>query len=209
MDYVTLCARVQETVENTFTDDQLAMFCQQTEQKVYNAVQLPALRKNMTGQVTPGTPYLTLPDDFLYAHSLAVVLADGSYAFLLDKDVNYIRAVFPTPATTGVPKVYALFDGNTALLGPTPDAAYTVELHFGFYPESIVTAGTSWLAENFDAVLLNGMLVEAAKFMKAEADMLQLYTGHFSDAMALLKQLGDGKLRRDSHRSGQTRAPVN
>lgn len=209
MDYATLCARVQETVENTFTADQLALFCQQTEQKVYNAVQLPALRKNMTGQVTIGTPYLTVPDDFLYVHSLAVIRADGGYEFLLNKDVNYIRAVFPHPASTGVPKVYALFDGNTFLLGPTPDAAYTVELHFGYYPETIVTAGTSWLAENFDSVLLNGMLVEAAKFMKAEADMIQLYTGHFSDAMALLKQLGDGKLRRDSHRSGQVRAPVN
>lgn len=209
MDYATLCERVQETVENTFTADQLALFCMQTEQKVYNAVQLPALRKNMTGATTADNPYLTVPDDFLYVHSLAVIKADGSYEFLLNKDVNYIRAVYPFPGSKGAPRVYALFDGDTFMLGPTPDAAYQVELHFGYYPESITTAGTSWLAENFDSVLLNGMLVEAAKFMKAEEDIIKLYTGHFSDALALLKQLGDGKLRRDSYRSGQVRAPVN
>lgn len=209
MDYATLCERVQETVENTFTAEQLALFCTQTEQKVYNAVQLPALRKNMTGATTVDNPYLTVPDDFLYVHSLAVIKADGSYEFLLNKDVNYIRAVYPFPGSKGTPRVYALFDGDTFMLGPTPDAAYQVELHFGYYPESITTAGTSWLAENFDSVLLNGMLVEAAKFMKAEEDIIKLYTGHFSDALALLKQLGDGKLRRDSYRSGQVRAPVN
>lgn len=209
MDYATLCERVQETVENTFTAEQLALFCMQTEQKVYNAVQLPALRKNMTGATTADNPYLTVPDDFLYVHSLAVIKADGSYEFLLNKDVNYIRAVYPFPGSRGAPRVYALFDGDTFMLGPTPDAAYQVELHFGYYPESITTAGTSWLAENFDSVLLNGMLVEAAKFMKAEEDIIKLYTGHFSDALALLKQLGDGKLRRDSYRSGQVRAPVN
>ena len=209
MDYATLCNRVQETVENAFTAEQLALFCTQTEQKVYNAVQLPALRKNMTGATTADNPYLTVPDDFLYVHSLAVIKADGSYEFLLNKDVNYIRAVYPFPGSKGAPRVYALFDGDTFMLGPTPDAAYQVELHFGYYPESITTAGTSWLAENFDSVLLNGMLVEAAKFMKAEEDIIKLYTGHFSDALALLKQLGDGKLRRDSYRSGQVRAPVN
>lgn len=209
MDYATLCERVQETVENTFTAEQLALFCTQTEQKVYNTVQLPALRKNMTGATTADNPYLTVPDDFLYVHSLAVIKADGSYEFLLNKDVNYIRAVYPFPGSKGAPRVYALFDGNTFMLGPTPDVAYQVELHFGYYPESITTAGTSWLAENFDSVLLNGMLVEAAKFMKAEEDIIKLYTGHFSDALALLKQLGDGKLRRDSYRSGQVRAPVN
>lgn len=209
MDYATICARVQETVENTFTADQLALFCTQTEQKVYNAVQLPALRKNKTGATTANNPYLTVPGDFLYVHSLAIVKADGSYEFLLNKDVNYIRAVYPFPGSRGAPRVYALFDGNTLMLGPTPDAAYPVELHFGHYPESITTAGTSWLAENFDSVLFNGMLVEAAKFMKAEEDLIKLYAGHFGDALALLKQLGDGKLRRDSYRSGQVRAPVN
>ena len=209
MDYTTLCDRVQETVENSFTAEQLALFCTQTEQKVYNAVQLPALRKNMTGLATADTPYLTLPDDFLYVHSLAIVHPTQGYKFLLDKDVNYVRSVFPFPATTGEPKVYAIFDANSLLLGPTPDVNYAVELHFGFYPESTSTAGTSWLAENFDSVLFNGMLVEAAKFMKAEEVDVKLYTEHFSNAMASLKQLGDGKLRRDSYRSGQVRTPVN
>lgn len=208
MDYAALCARVEETVENTFTADQLALFCAQVEEKVYNTVQLPALRRNKTGTLTAGTPYLTLPDDFLYVHSLAVIRADGAYEFLSDKDVNYIRAVYPSPTATGVPKVYALFDENTLLVGPTPSAPFAVELHFGYYPETAATAGTSWLLENFESVLFNGMLVEAAKFMKAEADMVTLYTGHFVDALGLLKQLGDGKLRRDSYRSGQVRTPV-
>lgn len=208
MNYVELCARVQETVENTFTAEQLALFCTQTEQKVYNAVQLPALRRNMTGVLTPGNAYLTLPQDFLYTHSLAVVHPMEGYKFLINKDVNYIRAVFPHPGTEGVPKVYAMFDADSMLLGPTPDTGYTVELHFGYYPASISEVGDSWLGENFDSVLYNGMLVEAAKFMKAEAADVALYTGHFSDAMGLLKQLGDGKLRRDSYRSGQVRNTV-
>lgn len=209
MNYADLCTQVQATVENSFTADQLALFCRQAEQKVYNAVQLPALRKNMTGFVTSDHPYLTLPDDFLYVHSLAVITAQDGHEFLVDKDVNYIRAVYPLQNATGKPKVYALFDADSIILGPTPDTGYQVELHFGYYPESIVTAGTSWLSENFDGVLYNGMLVEAAKFMKAEEVDLKLYTQHFSEALGLLKQLGDGKLRRDSHRSGQVRTPVN
>lgn len=208
MNYSELCARVQETVENEFTEDQLALFCRQTEQKVYNTVQLPVARENKTGLLTAGNQYLTLPEGFLHVHSLAVITS-GAHNFLVDKDVNYIRAAYPAPAVTGRPRVYAIFDENSLLLGPTPDQAYQVELHYGAYPESAAVAGTSWLLENFDSVVYNGMLVEAAKFMKAEEDIIKLYTGHLTESMALLKQLGDGKLRRDSHRSGQTRTSVN
>lgn len=208
MDYATLIARVQETVENTFTDEQLALFCQQVEQKAYNNVQPPALRANVTANVSLGNPYLSAPPGFLYVFSLAVIRTDGSYDFLLNKDVNYIREAYPFPPTTGQPKVYAQFDQNTFILGPTPDTNYGVELHYAKYPESIVTAGTSWLGDNMDSVLFNGMCLEAARFMKAEPDMVTLYQKMFDAAMLDLKQLADGKLRQDTYRTPQVRMPV-
>jgi hypothetical protein len=208
MNYTELTAAVQDTTENTFTADQLALFAQQTEQKVYNAVQIPALRKNMTGNVSVGVPYLSTPPDFLYVYSLAVKASNGAYEYLINKDVNYIRQAFPVPVTQGLPRVYGQFDDNTLIIGPTPNAAYEVEMHFGYYPESIVTAGTSWLGDNMDSVLLNGMLVEAARFMKSDQDTVVLYGQMFTESVALLKQLGDGKLRQDAYRSGQVRIPV-
>jgi hypothetical protein len=208
MNYTQLCAAVENTTENTFTADQLALFAQQTEQKVYNAVQIPALRKNMTGNVSQGVPYLSTPPDFLYVYSLAVIGSDGAYEYLINKDVNYIRQAYPFPASQGFPKVYGQFDDNTLIIGPSPDAPYAVEMHFGYYPESIVTAGTSWLGDNMDSVLLNGMLVEAARFMKSDQDIVALYGQMFAESVGLLKQLGDGKLRQDAYRTGQVRVPV-
>ena len=207
MNYSELCTAVQATVENTFEPDQLAWFCEQTEQRVYNAVQIPALRRNMVGTLSADNQYLTTPPDFLYPYSLAVV-ADGAHQFLLNKDVSYVREAFPYPTATGVPRCYAMFDDNTVILGPTPDDAYQVEMHFGYYPESIVSASTSWLGDNFDSVLLNGMLVEAARFLRLEQETVAQYDKMFADSMGLLKQLGDGKLRQDSYRSGQVRVPV-
>jgi len=202
-----LCTAVQDTVENTFTADQLAWFCTQTEQKVFNTVQLPAARKNMTGTLTANNPYLTTPPGFLFVYSLNVSTGNG-VQFLLDKDVNYIREAYPNPVSTGVPKFYAIFDNNTLILAPTPDQTYTVQMHFGAYPESISTAGTSWLGDNFDSVLLNGMLVEAARFLRLEQETVAQYDKMFTESLGLLKQLGDGKLRQDSYRSGQVRVPV-
>jgi hypothetical protein len=209
MTYDELKANIQDITENTFTEDQLAMFTQQCEQKIYNAVQIPALRKNSTGNLTTANKYLSTPSDFLYTFSLAVVDGSGNYEYLLNKDVNFIRAAYPNPTSTGLPKHYAYFDDNTIILGPTPDSTYEVELHYGYYPESIVTAGTTWLGEEFDSALLNGALIEAIRFMKGEADMVKLYVEMFTASMSLLKQLGDGKLRTDAYRSGQARVPVN
>jgi hypothetical protein len=208
MNYAELIAAVEDTTENTFTADQLALFAQQTEQKIYNAVQIPALRKNMVGNVSQGVPYLSTPPDFLYVYSLAVIGSDGAYEYLINKDVNYIRQAYPFPASQGFPKVYGQFDDNTLIVGPTPDAPYAVEMHFGYYPESIVTAGTSWLGDNMDSALLNGMLVEAARFMKSDQDIVALYGQMFTESVGLLKMLGDGKLRQDAYRSGQVRVPV-
>lgn len=208
MNYAELTDAVQETTENTFTADQLALFAQQTEQKIYNAVQIPALRKNMVGNVSAGVEYLSTPPDFLYVYSLAVITANGAYEYLINKDVNYIRQAYPVPASTGLPRAYGQFDEDTIILGPTPDEPYEVEMHFGYYPDSIVTAGTSWLGDNMDSVMLNGMLVEAARFMKSEQDVVALYGQMFTESVGLLKMLGDGKLRQDAYRSGQVRVPV-
>jgi len=208
MNYTELKTNVQDICENTFTDDQLAMFTEQAEQKIYNAVQIPALRKNVTGTVTGSNTYLTVPTDFLYVYSLAVVDSSGDYHFLLNKDVNFVREAYPAATPTGLPKHYAVFDETTFLLGPTPDSSYVTELHYGYYPESIVTAGTSWLGTEFDSALLNGALVEAIRFMKGEPDLVALYDKMYVTSMSLLKVLGDGKLRSDAYRSGQPRMVV-
>jgi hypothetical protein len=216
MNYAELKINIADICENEFTEEQYALFAQQAEQKIYNTVQLANLRKNVTGTLTANNKYLAAPDDFLSVYSLAIYpAAGGNYEYLLDKDVNFIRQAYPNPTTTGKPKHYAIFgpqsnDVNelTFILGPTPDATYAAELHYYYYPESIVTAGETWLGENFDSALLNGALVEAIRFMKGEADMVKLYQDMYIQAIALLKNLGDGKQRTDTYRDGQTRVKV-
>ena len=217
MDYSALKTAIQDICEAPFTDDQLALFVTQAEQKIFNTVQLPSLRKNVTGNITAGNKYLQCPTDFLAVYSLAVVRATGEYVYLLNKDVNFLREAYPNPATQGTPKYYAIFgprsdneDELTFILGPTPDAALLAELHYFYYPESITVAadGRSWLGDNFDSVLLNGALIEAIRFQKGEADIIQMYEKLYLQSMGLLKQLGDGKMRQDAYRSGQVRDKV-
>ncbi len=221
MNYTELKANIQDIVENSFTDEQLAMFTQQAEQKIFNTVQLPSLRKNAEGALTPNNKYLSTPTDFLSVFSLAVIDENGRYEYLLNKDVNFIRQAYPTPTSVGLPKYYAIFGPTTTaanppaltdelslIVGPTPDANYSVELHYFFYPESIVTAGQTWLGENFDSALLNGALIEALRFIKGEGDMIALYDKLYLQSIMLLKQLGDGKMRQDAYRSGQVRDRV-
>jgi hypothetical protein len=215
MTYTELVTFVSDITENTFLTRDMDMFIKQAEQKIYNTVQLPNLRKNVTGVTSPANKYLACPDDFLSTYSLAVINASGNYTFLLNKDVNFIREAFPNPTSTGLPSHYAIFGPLSSnpnelvfLLGPTPDATYTMELHYFYYPESIVTTQTTWLGDNFDSALLNGTLVEALRFMKGEADLVALYKGMYDNSLILLKQLGDGKDRQDAYRSGQTRVQV-
>ena len=226
MNYAQLTAAICDYTQN-FDQDFVAnipVFVQQAEQRIYNTVQFPSLRKNMTGTLTASNKYLSAPGDFLAVYSLAVVDATGAYEYLLNKDVNFIRQAYPTPTSTGLPKYYALFGPTTTnsappvitnelsfILGPTPDAAYTVELHFYYYPESISVAasGQTWLGDNFDSVLLYGALVEANTFMKGEADMTAMYNTKYTEALALAKRLGDGMERQDAYRSGQFRQAVN
>lgn len=209
--YTALKQTIQDYTQNTETTfvSNIPNFVQLAEERVYNSVQIPAIRKNQIGTMTSGNKYLTLPTDWLATFSLTVINpTTGAQAFLLDKDVNFIRESFPTPSTTGTPAYYAQFDVNTLILGPTPDASYQVELHYYYYPESIVTAGSSWLGSNFAEVLLYGSLREAYLFMKGEADIIQNYEQKYQEGMGLLKQLGDGKNRRDAYRNGQVRVPV-
>ena len=209
MTYAQLTANIEDICETSFTSDQLAMFTQQAEQAIYNTVQLPSLRKNVTVTLTSGNKYLSVPSDFLYTYSLAVTNASGVFTYLLNKDVNFIREAYPTPTSTGLPKHYAIFDDSAFILGPTPDSGYTMELHYGYYPESIVTASTlPWLSENFDSALLNKALTEAIRFMKGEPDLVQLYNNMYLESITLLKNLGDGKLQQDTYRSGQYSMPV-
>lgn len=217
MNYSELVAAVEAYTQNYETDfiANIPVFVQQAEQRVYNSVQFPSLRKSVTGSMTSGNKYLACPDDFLAPYSIAVIDGDGAFNYLLNKDVNFIREAYPTPTSTGVPKYYALFGPRTSepteltfILGPTPDDAYTTELHYYFYPETIVTAGTTWLGDNFDTVLLYGTLIEAYTFMKGEVDLLQLYDAKYKEALSLAKRLGDGMDRQDAYRSGQLRVPV-
>jgi hypothetical protein len=218
MNYTQLTAAIKGYAENSFPDtvgsftsaDQIATFVKMAEQRVYNMVQLPALRKNVTGTMTSGNKYLACPSDWLATFSLAVINSANEYKYLLNKDVNFIRESYPDTDTAfyGQPEYYAQFDQNTFILGPTPDANYAAELHYFYYPESIVTAGTSWLGDNFDSVLLYGSLLEAAAFMKSDADIITFYKQRYDEAMGELKQLGDGKNRQDAYRSGQFRMPV-
>ena len=217
MNYTQLKAAIIAYTENQDAsfEAEIPVFVQQTEQRVYNSVQFPSLRKNVTGTITANNKYLGCPDDFLAPYSLAVIDALGAYEYLLNKDVNFIRQAYPTPTSTGLPKYYALFGTQTNdpnelsfILGPTPAANYGVELHYFYYPESIVDAGTSWLGDNFDPVLLYGSLMEAYTYMKGEQDMLTLYNQKFMEALALAKRLGDGMERQDAYRSGQFRQKV-
>ena len=212
MNYSQLVTEVQSYTENQFTTVDIDTFITQAEQRIYNSVQLPALRKNVTGTMTAGNKYLAVPTDWLSTFSLAVINDANEYMYLLNKDVNFIRQAFPDTDADfyDEPQYYAVFDNTSFILGPTPDDDYEIELHYFYYPESITTVvgGQTWLGDNFSSVLLYGALLEAYTYMKGEADVIQQYQRRYDEAMQLLLQLGDGKNRQDAYRSGQVRIPV-
>jgi hypothetical protein len=210
MNYTQLSAALQqylETEETSFVNN-IPTFVRQAEERIYRSVQIPELRKNVTGTMTSGNQYLARPTDFLSAFSMAVVDGDGDYNYLYDKDVNFIREAYPRASTTGLPKYYAQFDGDQTgvsqgnfILGPTPNANYTVELHYYYDPPSIVDTGTSWLGDNAETALLYGSLVEAYTYLKGDADMLQLYITRYNEAMLQLFGI-DLRSKRDDYRDG-------
>jgi hypothetical protein len=216
MTYAELVAEIKRFTENYEDDFVLSIptFVKQAEQRIYNTVLFAALRKNVTGVFTANSAYLNCPDDFLAVSSIAVV-SGGAHDILMQKDESFIRSAYPSPTATGTPRYYAMFGPRsnnekelTLLIGPTPDSAYAVELHYYFYPESIVTASTSWVGDNFDSLLLYGALTEAYIFMKGEQDVLAMYDNKFKEALALAKKLGEGLERTDSYRTGMPRAPI-
>ena len=233
MNYSELFTQIQTYTENQFPDTfvqvttggsqtnvnavtQINTFIMQAEERIYNTVQIPSLRKNVTGNCSSTSKYLACPNDYLSTYSLAIINTDGTYEYLLNKDVNFIRQSYPDPTATGLPRYYALFgsrlnDPNelTFILGPSPGINYGVELHYFYYPESIVTAGTSWLGDNYSPVLLYGSLVEAYTYMKGEADMVTLYNSKYNEALAQLNRLGTGLERGDAYRDGQAKIKVN
>lgn len=233
MNYSELFTQIQAYTENQFPETfvevttggsqtnvnavtQINTFIMQAEERIYNTVQIPSLRKNVTGNCSITSQYLACPNDYLSTYSLAVINADGTYEYLLNKDVNFIRQAYPDPTARGLPRYYALFgsrlnDPNelTFILGPTPDANYGAELHYYAYPESIVTAGTSWLGDNYSPALLYGSLVEATVYMKGEPDMTQLYITKYNEALQQLNRLGTGLERGDAYRDGQAKIRVN
>ena len=215
MTYDELCTSISDYVENTFSTEQIDVFIKEAEQRIYNSIQLPDLRKNVTGVISPDNKYLQCPGDFLSAYSIAVIDADDNYTYLLNKDVNFIREAYPNPNSKGTPKYYAIFgpqsnDINelTFILGPTPDMQYDTELHYFYYPPSIVDAGNTWLGENFDSALLYGSILEAYTFLKGDADIMTNYRQRYEEAMTLLNTLATGKDRGDAYRNGQARIPV-
>jgi hypothetical protein len=217
MNYSQLVTQVNDYCENSFPTDNMNVFIRQAEQRIYNTAQPANLRKNVTGSLSSGNKYLGCPSDFLSVYSLAIYPASGSgdFLFLLNKDVNFMREAYPNPATTGKPKHYALFGPQSNdinelafIVGPTPNAAYMAELHYYYYPESIVTATNTWLGDNFDSVLLYGTICEALVYMKSEADMMTVANERYVQAIALYKNLADGKQRGDAYRDGQVRVAV-
>lgn len=213
--YTELKSAVERYTENTFDDTDFAVMTKYAEQRIYNSVQLPVQRKTVTLTLSTGNNLLELPADFLAAYSLAVISQAGDYAYLLDKDVNFLREAYPNPSTTGTPRYYALNGTNPAddllleaILAPTPNANYSVELNYSYYPESIVTAENTWLGDNFSSVLFNAIMVEAARFMKQEQDIVAMMDKEYVQSLTLLKNLADGKNRQDAYRSGQVRNKV-
>jgi len=213
MNYTSLKTNIADICENTFTDDQFALFAQQAEQKIFNTVDLPVMRNVDSGPLTATNKLYTTPDGYLYTYSLAII-SSSTTNYVLNKDVNFLREAYPvnTSAKYGLPKFYAYHStsGNKIKLmfAPTPDQNYEIEHIYAKYPTSIVTAGGTYLGDNFDTALLNGALVEAIRFMKGEPDMVALYEKHYLQAITLLKNASDGKLRQDVYRSGQVKNPV-
>ena len=233
MNYSTLFSSIKGYLENDFpitsftgstgstveltSAEQINTFITQAEQRIYNTVLFPALRKNVTGSTSANIKYLNCPTDFLAVYSMAVVDGTGAYSYLLNKDVSYIREAYPVPTDAGLPAYYAMFGPVstdetelTFILGPTPAAVYTVELHYFYYPESITTtvSGYTWLSENYDPVLLYGSLVEAYTFMKGEPDLIAAYEKKYQESLMMAKRLGDGMEKQDQYRSGTPRVPV-
>jgi hypothetical protein len=202
MDYSTLVALLQDYTQNSSTEFVAAIpdIVKLAEDRIYQSVQIPALKRNATSNFGVNSKYLATPNDFLAAYSMAVKSASGVYFYMLEKEVGYINEVFPNPTATGVPRYYALFNESAFIVAPTPNANFEVELHYFYEPPSIVDTGSSWLGDNTQSVLFYGALCEAYTYMKGEADLTALYRQRYDEALGRLKNLGEGMDKRDNFR---------
>ena len=206
--HTTLKTAIQDWTENSETTfvNNLDVFIKNAEERVLKLIDLDYFRKNVTASLTNGGQYLNVPADYLSSFSLSFTKANGDKEFLMLKDVNFLQEFHPDPSDTGTPKYYSLFDVNNFLIAPTPDSNYVCELHYFYRPNSITgSTGTSWLGDNAPNTLLYGSLVEAYTFMKGEADMLQLYESRFAEAIARMKNYGEGLENTDAYREGLVR----
>ena len=205
--FTTLKTAIQDYTQNSETTfvNNLPIIIKQAEDRILKSIQLPDFRKNVTGTLTDGNQYLSTPSDFLAPYSLAIDNSGSEY--LIFKDVNFIREAYPVASTEGIPKYYAIFDSNTFIVGPTPNANLTAELHYFYKTQSITESsdGTSWLGTNAESSLLYGSLYEAYTFMKGEPDIMQLYATRYQEALKELKELGEGYDTTDNYRSGSVR----
>ena len=204
--YAELVTAVSDYTQNTFDTTDMNTMIQQAEQRIYNSVSLANLRKTSSTALTPSVNTFNAPTDLLSVYSFAVINASGDYIYLLNKDPAFMQESFPNPATTGTPKYYAINGPSSPvtqlqfILGPTPSAALVTNLSYFAMPETIVTATTTWLGNHFSSVLLYGTLIEANTYMKGEADMTAMYNQRYTEALTLLRNLGDGKQQTDTYR---------
>jgi len=205
--YDQLKAAIQDYTENTETSfvNNLPVFIRLAEERILKNVQLSLFRKNVSGNMTASNKYLAAPTDFLAPFSLSFVDSEGDHLFLDFKDVDFIQSFNPDAATTGNPRYYAVFDIDFFILGPTPDSAYTTELHYFYRPASLTAgsgSGTTWLSENAELTLLYGSLIEAYIYMKGEPDVMAQYEKRFVEAISALKMFGEAKEVTDQYRTG-------
>lgn len=204
MTYAELVAMIQEYLEEdeaTFVAN-IPNFVKLAEERIYRSAQLQALQQNATTALVVSDPYVSLPSDFISPLELIITVAGVSY-FLYPKEVSFIRAAYPTAASTGRPRYYAMFTDDTLILAPTPDDDYTLELHYIHRPESIVDAGETWLGTNGEMALLNACLVEGYTYLKGDEDMLKVYESRYQEGLVRLKTLVEGQNRGDAYRNAE------
>jgi hypothetical protein len=207
--YTTLVQAIKDFTQNDETtfNDNIDTFIQNAEERILYSVDLEVFRRNQTGTLTQNNKYLAVPSDYLAPFSLNVT-ANGTQNFLLNKDVEYLQEYNPTNST-GVPKYYAIFDISNFILAPVPDSNYSVELHYYHRPDSIVTAGTTWLGTYAMEAMLYGALIEAYTFMKGDQELMAVYVMRFKESLDRLKNYGEGRENIDVYRDGLIRTKAN
>ena len=206
--YAQLKQAIQDYTENDETSfvNNLPLFIRQAEERILKNVQLSLYRKNATASTTADNPYWAVPSDYLAPFSLSLRGGDEDRFFIEFKDPSFVQTYTPDSSTTGAPRYYCVFDLNNFLLGPTPDAAYTAELHYFYRPQSL-TAGaedaSTWLSENAEMAMLYGSLIEAYIYMKGEQDVMAMYNSRFQESLVGIKMLGEAKETTDEYRTGK------